>query len=210
MLDEQEFLSSYGIRAISRHHRQHPYTLPVNGYEHRVDYEPGESTTGFFGGNSNWRGPIWFPVNYLLIESLQKFHHYLGPSFRVECPTESGRMMTLAEVAAELSRRLSRIFLRDEDGPPAGVRRHPTLPARSTLARLPAVPRILSWRQRSRRRREPPDRMDRPSREAPPTEWRVAINRSSSVALSGCQEAPDRRAWGTSRECPSHWAAAGS
>ena len=89
-----------------------PIVLPVNGMEYRVDYEPAESRTGLFGGNSNWRGPIWFPVNYLLIESLQKFHHYLGDDFKVECPTGSGVYMTLWEVAAELSRRLTRIFLR--------------------------------------------------------------------------------------------------
>jgi hypothetical protein len=116
MLDEHEFLSPYGVRALSAFHRAHPYLLTVDGHEHRVDYEPGESTTGLFGGNSNWRGPIWFPVNYLLIESLQKFHHYLGDEFKVECPTGSDRMMTLSEVATELSHRLSRIFLRDEQG----------------------------------------------------------------------------------------------
>jgi hypothetical protein len=116
MLDEREFLSPYGVRALSRFHRESPYTLRVNGTEHRVDYEPAESSTGLFGGNSNWRGPIWFPVNYLLVESLQKFHHYLGDDFRVECPTGSGQMLNLWEVAAELSRRLSRIFLRDEEG----------------------------------------------------------------------------------------------
>jgi len=116
MLDENEFLSPYGIRAISRFHKNHPYVLPVNGTEHRVDYEPAESSTGLFGGNSNWRGPIWFPLNYLLIESLQKFHHYLGEDFKVECPTGSGQMMTLWEVAAEISQRLSRIFLRDANG----------------------------------------------------------------------------------------------
>jgi len=116
MLDEQEFLSPYGIRAVSRFHKDHPYTLSVDGMEHRVDYEPAESSTGLFGGNSNWRGPIWFPVNYLIIESLQKFHYYLGDDYKVECPTGSGRMMTLWEVAAELSRRLTRIFLRGRDG----------------------------------------------------------------------------------------------
>jgi hypothetical protein len=116
MLDEQEFLSPYGIRAVSRYHLDHPYVLPVNGQDHRVDYEPGESSTGLFGGNSNWRGPIWFPVNYLLVESLQKFHHYFGDDFRIECPTGSGQMMTLGEVASEISRRLSRIFLRDDQG----------------------------------------------------------------------------------------------
>jgi hypothetical protein len=116
MLDEHEFLSPYGVRALSRFHRENPYTLRVNGTVHRVDYEPAESSTELFGGNSNWRGPIWFPVNYLLIESLQKFHHYLGEDFWVECPTGSGRMLNLWEGAAELSRRLSRIFLRDESG----------------------------------------------------------------------------------------------
>jgi Glycosyl hydrolase family 63 C-terminal domain len=113
MLDESEFLSQYGIRAISRFHKDHPYVLHVNGTEHRVDYEPAESTTGLFGGNSNWRGPIWFPLNYLLIESLQKFHHYLGEDFKVECPVGSGQMLTLWEVAGEISKRLSRIFLKD-------------------------------------------------------------------------------------------------
>jgi len=116
MLDENEFLSPYGIRALSRTHRDRPYILRANGTEYRVDYEPGESSTGLFGGNSNWRGPIWFPVNFLLIESLQKFHHYLGDEFKVECPTGSGQMMTLWEVAAELSRRMTRIFLKGSDG----------------------------------------------------------------------------------------------
>jgi hypothetical protein len=116
MLDENEFLSPYGICAISRVHKEHPYVLSANGMDYRVDYEPGESSTGLFGGNSNWRGPIWFPVNYLLIESLQKFHYYLGDDFKVECPTGSGQMMTLWEVAAELSQRMTRTFLRDEGG----------------------------------------------------------------------------------------------
>jgi hypothetical protein len=118
MLDEKEFLSPFGLRALSRVHRDEPYRLPVNGMEYRVDYDPAESSTNLFGGNSNWRGPIWFPVNYLLIESLQKFHHYLGDEFKVECPTGSGRYMTLWEVAVELSRRLTRIFLNNESGRP--------------------------------------------------------------------------------------------
>jgi hypothetical protein len=116
MLDEREFLSPYGIRALSQFHRDSPYSLHVNGTEHRVDYEPGESTTGVFGGNSNWRGPIWFPLNFLLVESLQKFHHYLGNDFKVEFPTGSGNMKTLWDVAGELSRRMTNIFLRDEKG----------------------------------------------------------------------------------------------
>ena len=116
MLDEGEFLSPHGIRAISQYHRDHPYVLHVNGTEHRVDYEPAESSTGLFGGNSNWRGPIWFPINYLLVESLQKFHHFYGDNLKVECPTGSRSPANLWDVAAELSRRLTRIFLRDQQG----------------------------------------------------------------------------------------------
>ncbi|MEM8805244.1 MAG: glucosidase [Cyanobacteria bacterium P01_G01_bin.38] len=116
LLDETEFLSDYGIRALSKFHEDNPYIFYVNDQAHRVDYEPAESSSGLFGGNSNWRGPIWFPVNYLLIESLQKFHHYLGDGFKVECPTGSGHWMTLWEVADEISRRLTRIFLTDEAG----------------------------------------------------------------------------------------------
>jgi hypothetical protein len=116
MLDEGEFLSPFGIRALSRRHRDEPYVFAVDGQEHRVQYEPGESSSPLFGGNSNWRGPIWFPVNYLLIEGLQKFHHYLGDDFRVPCPTSSGTPVSLAEVARELSQRLNRIFLADPAG----------------------------------------------------------------------------------------------
>jgi hypothetical protein len=115
MLDEREFLSPYGIRALSQFHRENPYVLHVNGTEHRVDYEPGESSTGLFGGNSSWRGPIWFPMNFLLVESLQKFHHYLGNDFKVEFPTGSGKMATLCEVAGKLSHRMTNIFLRDQN-----------------------------------------------------------------------------------------------
>jgi hypothetical protein len=116
MLDEKEFLSPYGIRALSSFHREHPYVLKVNGSEYRVDYEPAESSTGLFGGNSNWRGPIWFPVNYLLIESLQKFHFFYGDSFKIDCPTGSGNRLNLWEIAGEMSQRLMRIFLKDEQG----------------------------------------------------------------------------------------------
>jgi len=116
MLDEKEFLSPYGVRALSQFHRAHPYTLSVMGMEYRVGYEPAESNTGVFGGNSNWRGPVWFPVNFLIIESLQKFHYFLGERYRVECPVGSRRMMHLGEVANELSHRLTRIFLRGPDG----------------------------------------------------------------------------------------------
>ncbi|HXZ28434.1 MAG TPA: glucosidase [Terriglobales bacterium] len=116
MLDENEFLSPYGIRSLSRFHREHPYSLRLDGSESAVAYAPAESPTGLFGGNSNWRGPVWFPVNYLIVESLQKFHHVLGPEFKVEFPTGSGKVMDLWEVAAELSRRLTRLFLRDPEG----------------------------------------------------------------------------------------------
>jgi hypothetical protein len=116
MLDETEFLSPYGIRALSRYHLKHPYVLRTDGAEHSVRYEPAESTTGLFGGNSNWRGPVWFPLNFLIIESLQKYHYYYGDDLRVEFPTGSGEMMTLWEVARELSKRLASIFLRDSNG----------------------------------------------------------------------------------------------
>jgi len=116
MLDEAEFLSPYGIRALSRYHQAHPYILTVDGTEHCVDYEPAESRTALFGGNSNWRGPIWFPVNYLLIEALQKLHYFYGDRLLVPLPTGSERQATLWEVAEELSRRLTRLFLRDANG----------------------------------------------------------------------------------------------
>jgi hypothetical protein len=116
MLDPNEFLSDYGIRALSKYHEAHPYVLHANGMENVVRYEPGESRSSLFGGNSNWRGPIWFPVNFLLIESLQKFHHYFGDDFKVECPTGSGQFLTLNEVADEISNRLINLFVRDADG----------------------------------------------------------------------------------------------
>jgi Glycosyl hydrolase family 63 C-terminal domain len=116
LLDENEFLSPYGVRSLSRIHLEHPYTLQVDGAEYRVRYDPGDSSTVDFGGNSNWRGPIWFPTNYLLIEALQRYHHFYGDDFKVECPTGSGKMLTLAEVAQELNRRLASIFIPDERG----------------------------------------------------------------------------------------------
>ncbi len=116
MLDEREFLSTYGVRALSRQHQDAPFELDVQGQTFSVKYLPAESESGLFGGNSNWRGPIWMPVNFLLIESLQKFHHYYGDDFKVECPTGSGRYLTLLEVADELSQRLCRLFLRDSQG----------------------------------------------------------------------------------------------
>ncbi|MBW7940982.1 MAG: glucosidase, partial [Candidatus Kuenenia stuttgartiensis] len=116
MLDESEFLSDYGVRALSRYHLEHPFVLHFNGNTFSVSYQPAESDSGLFGGNSNWRGPIWFPMNFLIIESLQKFHHYYGDDFKIECPTGSGNFMTINDVANELSRRLTRIFLQNKDG----------------------------------------------------------------------------------------------
>jgi hypothetical protein len=116
MLDPEEFLSDYGVRAVSRHHKAHPFVFPVDGRDLRVDYEPCESRSRLFGGNSNWRGPVWFPVNFLIIESLQKFHHYYGDGFQIECPTGSGRLVTIDQVAEELTNRLARIFLKNSSG----------------------------------------------------------------------------------------------
>jgi len=116
MLDEDEFLSPYGIRALSRYHADHPYVFSVHGQEHRVHYLPAESDTGMFGGNSNWRGPIWVPVNILLIRALLQYYLYFGDNFKIECPTGSGNSMNLFEVAREIAARLTRIFLRDQSG----------------------------------------------------------------------------------------------
>jgi len=116
MLDETEFLSPYGVRALSKYHQEHPYAFHTDGKEFIVKYTPGEGDTSLFGGNSNWRGPVWFPVNYLLIESLQRFHHYYGDDFKIEHPTGSGNMKTLREIADDLSHRLVAIFKKDKDG----------------------------------------------------------------------------------------------
>jgi hypothetical protein len=116
MLDEAEFLSPFGIRSLSKIHGSHPYVFRMDGQEHMIDYEPAESTIPLFGGNSNWRGPIWFPLNFLLIESLQKYHHFLGNGFTVEYPSGSGVQRTLWDIARDISRRLGHIFLRGKDG----------------------------------------------------------------------------------------------
>jgi len=127
MLDEAEFLSPYGVRALSRVHEQHPYSYRIDGMDLGVRYQPAESDSGLFGGNSNWRGPIWFPVNFLLIESLQKFHHYYGDDFKVECPSGSGILLTLEQSASELASRLTRIFLKDAQGARAVYAHHPRM-----------------------------------------------------------------------------------
>jgi hypothetical protein len=125
VLDESEFLSPFGVRSLSRVHAERPYVLRMDGTEHRVEYVPGESNTGLFGGNSNWRGPVWFPLNFLLIEALQRYHHFYGDELRVECPVGSGRQMTLLEVSQELASRLARIFVPGPNGarPWAGANR---------------------------------------------------------------------------------------
>ena len=114
MLDENEFLSPYGIRSLSRYHAEHPYVFSVGGQEYRVSYLPAESDSGMFGGNSNWRGPIWMPVNALIIRALMHYFAYYGDNFKIECPTGSGNLMNLFEVAREIANRLTCIFLRDE------------------------------------------------------------------------------------------------
>jgi hypothetical protein len=116
MLDENEFFGPYGIRSISRFHEKNPYVLYTGGQEYRVDYLPAESNTGMFGGNSNWRGPVWMPVNVLLIRALQQYYLYYGDNFKIECPTGSGNLMNLFEVSKEISNRLTRIFTLDEKG----------------------------------------------------------------------------------------------
>jgi hypothetical protein len=150
MLDPEEFLSDYGVRSVSKYHKDHPYKLTVRGDEKIVNYEPAESQTNLFGGNSNWRGPVWFPINYLLIESLQQFHHYYGDDFKIECPTRSGNFLTLKEIANELSNRLIKIWLRGENGERAFARasgRQSSVgeavnasPARTFPGTLPASP----------------------------------------------------------------------
>ncbi|TAK91417.1 MAG: glucosidase [Verrucomicrobia bacterium] len=131
LLDETEFLSDFGVRALSKVHEREPYRLQIQGMTHEVGYWPGESMSGLFGGNSNWRGPIWMPVNYLLIESLQKFHHYYGDDFKIECPVGSGKMVTINEAAEEISRRLAKLFLKGDDG------QRPVLKYHSKLASDP-------------------------------------------------------------------------
>jgi hypothetical protein len=116
LLDEKEFLSPFGIRSLSKIYRDRPFVLPVDGRDHRVEYLPGESNAGLFGGNSNWRGPIWFPINFLLIEALERYHHFYGDGLRVECPAGSGQWLNLKQVARQLAARLTRLFLPGANG----------------------------------------------------------------------------------------------
>jgi hypothetical protein len=116
LFDESEFFSPYGIRGVSKYHEQHPFIFRADGQELRLDYTPAEGNSYLFGGNSNWRGPVWFPVNYLFVEALERYHNYFGDSLKVEVPTGSGRMLTLRDAALELQRRLGAIFLADQSG----------------------------------------------------------------------------------------------
>ena len=160
MLDENEFLSPFGIRSLSRYHADHPYVIQAGGQEYGVSYLPAESDTGMFGGNSNWRGPIWMPVNALIIRALLQYYMYYGDDFTVECPTGSGRRMNLYQVAEEISRRLANIFLKDKDGRRPVYGGTSEVPGRPALARLPAVLRVFPRRQRGWPRRQPSDRLD--------------------------------------------------
>lgn len=128
-LDESEFLSDHGVRALSRYHRDHPFVFDHNGNSFTVKYLPAESDTRVFGGNSNWRGPVWMPVNYLLIESLYEFHRYYGDEFRVEYPTGSGKTLSLSEIADELARRATTLFLKNRDGERPVMGAYPLLQA---------------------------------------------------------------------------------
>ena len=185
MLDPEEFLSDYGIRSVSKYHKDHPYVLTVRGEEKVISYEPAESQTGIFGGNSNWRGPVWFPINYLLIESLQQFHHYYGDDFQVECPTGSGQFMHLSEVANFLSNRLIQLWMRDKSGerpcergsgilqgkPPASRRgRHARRQQKIIMILLP---RIFSRRHGRRPWRSASNRLDGVGRQINPATGRV-------------------------------------
>ncbi len=164
LLDEKEFLSPYGIRSLSRFHEDHPFCFWVGHEEFRVTYLPAESNNGMFGGNSNWRGPVWMPVNVLIVRALLNQYHFFGDEFKVECPTGSGKFMTLFEVAKEISRRLGGHLPARRKRQAPGLRRDREVPGRPALARLHPVLRVLPRRQRRRPRRQPPDGLDRPRR----------------------------------------------
>ncbi len=177
MLDPEQFLSDYGLRSLSKEHEAAPFTFEASGETHRVAYDPAESTSGLFGGNSNWRGPVWFPLNYLMIESLQKFDYYYGRNFKLQMPTGQGEPQTLWKVAGDLSRRLSGLFLRDASGrrPTFGGQR--AVPGKRALARPRPLLRVLQRRRRRGPGREPPDRVDGARSEADPAERRESAAR---------------------------------
>ena len=168
LFDESEFLSPHGLRALSAYHRDHPYQFDAEGYHSSIDYEPAESTTSMFGGNSNWRGPIWMPVNYLVVDSLERYHRFYGDDFEIEYPTGSGQRLPLDQIAADLQDRLISLFTKDRNGRRpcfGGTEKMQTDPG---LEGQPDLQRVLPRRQRRRDRRLPPDRLDRPGRRPDP------------------------------------------
>ena len=217
LLDENEFLSPFGIRSLSRRHAEQPFRTSVAGENLEVCYWPAESESGMFGGNSNWRGPIWAPANFLIIDALRRYHEYYGDHFTVECPTGSGNRMTLDKVADELSRRFASIFERGADGRAAGLRRHREVSERFPLARLAPVLRIFPRRQRCRTGRLAPDGMDRSRRSPDGGAYRCAAHRPSRTRvrkprLSGserCNRAGPRKSFDASNTCTAQRKSAG-
>ncbi len=203
MLDEQEFLGPHGIRSLSRHHLEHPFVFQVSGQEYKVQYLPAESDTGMFGGNSNWRGPVWMPVNVLLIRALLNLYGFYGDEFKVECPTRSGRFLTLFEVAREISSRLSATFLREPAPGPGHAGRRPVNGGTAKFQNDPhwrdsdPLLRVFPRRQRSGARRQPPDGVDRPGRAASGPVRPPGRQRPGTRARAGIRTAPqgagDRR-----------------
>ena len=200
MLDENEFLGPYGIRSLSKFHERNPFIFHVNGQEYRVDYLPAESNTGMFGGNSNWRGPVWMPVNAIIIRALLNFYLYYGDNFKIECPTGSGKMMNLFEVCQGDLGPADRIFLRDEQRPATRLRRHGEVPDRSPLARLRPVLRVLPRRQWRRAGCQPPDGLDRARREDHPA-IRPAGCQAGTGGRQGGRVRPRFRKGGKEMEC---------
>ena len=198
MLDENEFLGPHGIRSLSRYHLDHPFVFHVGGQEYKVQYLPGESNTGMFGGNSNWRGPVWMPVNALLIRALLNLYSFYGDDFKVQCPTGSGQYMTLFEVAQEISRRLAGHLPARRQRTAAGLRRHRQVPGRSALARSDPLLRVLPRRQRRGPRRQPPDGVDRDDR-GPPRPVRADRGQGPGAGNRACR-GPGRARAGGRRE----------
>ena len=172
LADEAAFLSPYGLRALSRAHLEHPYHLAIDGTDASIDYEPAELTTAMFGGNSNWRGPIWFPVNYLIVDALLRFARFYGDSVTIEYPAGSGQQATLQTMGEDIRRRLISAVPRRRRWPTALLRLDRQVPARSRVEGQPALPRVLPRRQRRRPGRLPPDRLDRHRRRSHPAQRR--------------------------------------